>query len=89
MRPEIPDDHPMINALRNGDAEAVKYHLAAGVSPFAVGLISGAISSGSVEIVQAFLDHGFDLSKPISIHGETPIFRTIGKKQMAIFEAYS
>lgn len=85
-RPEIPDDHPMIFALRSGDATTVKQYLEEGISPYTVGLISGALGSGCVEIVQAFLDHGLELSRPINIHGETPIFRTIEKKQMAILE---
>ena len=57
MRPKIPDDHPIIEALRRGDSQAVRSFLDAGVDLYANGLISGAIGSGNVDIVQAFLDH--------------------------------
>ena len=88
MRPEIPNDHPIIDALRTGDAEAVKHHLTAGVSPFSLGLISGAIGSGNVEIIQAFLDHGFDVELPFNDFGQKPISRVIEKKHMPILKFF-
>jgi uncharacterized protein len=86
--PEIPDNHPIVIALQKGDDEMVKRHLDEGVSPYTPGLIAGAIGSGKPSIVQAFLDHGLDLSLPFTMHGETPIFRSISTRQrnMAILE---
>ena len=85
-RPEIPHDHPIITALRLGDAETVKHYLDNGISPYSLGLLSGAIESGNVDIVQAFLDHGMEVNFVFNIHGETPILRAIEKKQMSVLK---
>lgn len=86
-QPEIPDDHPMHAAIQKADVAAVRHYLDSGISPYTLGLISGAIGSGNVEIVQSFLDHGLDLNQPFSpTAGTIPIIRTIEKKQMGILK---
>ena len=80
----IPDDHPIVIALQNSDEDKVKLHLDAGVSPYAPGLIAGALASGKEGIVQAFLDHDLDPSLPFNMHGETPIFRSISTRHRNI-----
>lgn len=76
----------MIIALKTGDADGVMHYLKTGISPHTADLIDGALNSGNVEIVRSFLDHGLDLSLPINTCGETPLFRSLEKKDVKILE---
>jgi len=84
--PEIPESHPIFNALKSNDVDLVREYLAGGVNPHSLGLLDGALCTENIEIIQAFLDYGLDLSFPINKFGESPLLRSIEKKNLLILE---
>jgi ankyrin repeat protein len=83
---EAPNDHPIHDALMNGNVDLVKRCMAEGVDPYLNGVLAGAIHGGHISIMNVMLDYGVDVNKPIKTGGWRPLMRAIEARQMPVIQ---
>jgi len=84
MRYGAANDHPIFEACLTGDAVSVDKYLKDGVDFYENGVVSCAIRGGHLNVLEVFLENGFDVSKPFTKYLITPLNRAIEKKQLHI-----